>query len=932
MAKQKTEQRKLEEKKITAFSLNSEKGYMLLIFAFSFLLYFNSVFNDYNLDDELVTQNHRLTSKGISAIPEIFSSPYYQDNAGYKYEYRPLVLVSFAIEHTFFGEKPGTSHLINVLLYCLLCLLLFKVLKLLLQGYNLIWPLLITLLFAAHPIHTEVVASIKNRDEILSLGFSLLAMYFALRFAIQKNAVFIVAVFCFFLLGILSKPTAVVFAILIPLTLVMLTQLSFTRLMLVSTLLVLPAVFFARLYSVNQQIILGLGLLIVIAGLYALRHLPDVREKFKLFLNGLKTIAIPYKKSGTEESETLDFSFLKRVPLAVLFLTLLFILPAVSLFGIYSSVNWMAIAPLLLLAVLFLSVKPAAKLLLVTPITIVALYALLKFNLNASPLEASLLVFLAAIILNSNKTFKVVGLLNYAAYAVLTGFFNHSFFSIGALAFIVLLNKRTYALAYVALAAFLAFYGKALYSIFHQHSAIELSIISVPITIAALILAIKDKARWLGFAVALLPVFVLAAFLTARPLQQFSLKQSVKDSYYNLNAIKAADPVPVKSVRPLVFMETPISSSDPLSLRVGTAMDVLGKYFRLIFLPYPLSYYYGYAYISPVNITASIPMFWLVVHILLTGIAFFFIRRQPVLSFSVFFYLASIAAFSTLAIPIPGMMGDRFLLVPSIGFCIFLGFILSKLTAQSMEDKIPDLAALKLPFRISVITVLALYSVVTIARNSDWKDRVTLFSHDINAVENSAQAQNLLALHLFLSSSNEPDAVAKKQMRENALLHFNRAIEIYPRFLNAAFDKGRLLESMGKFDEALEAYLVATKIDTNFKTPYFSMGVIYQNRKRDAEAAACYEKFLQSYPQQMQTYANLSFAYFRLQQYDRSIATNRRAMAINPTAFDPVVNIAITYKQIGQLDSALFYYEKARPLKPDYPGIDNTIMELKNRR
>lgn len=249
-----------------------------------------------------------------------------------------------------------------------------------------------------------------------------------------------------------------------------------------------------------------------------------------------------------------------------------------------------------------------------------------------------------------------------------------------------------------------------------------------------------------------------------------------------------------------------------------------------------------------------------------------------------------------------------------------------------MEDKIPDLAALKLPFRISAITVLALYSVITIARNSDWKDRVTLFSHDINAVENSAQAQNLLALHLFLSSSNEPDAVVKKQMRENALLHFNRAIEIYPRFLNAAFDKGRLLESMGKFDEALEAYLVATKIDTNFKTPYFSMGVIYQNRKKDAEAAACYEKFLQSYPQQMQAYANLSFAYFRLQQYDRSIATNRRAMAINPTAFDPVVNIAITYKQIGQLDSALLYYEKARPLKPDYPGIDNTIMELKNRR
>src|ERR1039458_9564470 len=75
-----------------------------IIFCFSFLLYFNTVFNDYNLDDELVTRNHPLTSQGISAIPKIFTSNYYSDAMGYAYGYRPLVHVSFAIEHQLFGD------------------------------------------------------------------------------------------------------------------------------------------------------------------------------------------------------------------------------------------------------------------------------------------------------------------------------------------------------------------------------------------------------------------------------------------------------------------------------------------------------------------------------------------------------------------------------------------------------------------------------------------------------------------------------------------------------------------------------------------------------------------------------------------------------------------------------------------------------------
>ena len=102
-----------------------ERFYPLIVFLFACLLYVNTIPNDYNLDDELVTRDHRTTSKGISAIPEIIDSYYYEDDIGYKYGYRPVTHIFFAIEHEFLGENPHLSHVINVLLYAFLCLAIY---------------------------------------------------------------------------------------------------------------------------------------------------------------------------------------------------------------------------------------------------------------------------------------------------------------------------------------------------------------------------------------------------------------------------------------------------------------------------------------------------------------------------------------------------------------------------------------------------------------------------------------------------------------------------------------------------------------------------------------------------------------------------------------------------------------------------------------
>lgn len=933
MAKQKTIQSKVkpEIKKEKGFSLTGERYYPLIVFAFSFLLYFNSVFNDYNMDDELVTQNHRLTSKGISAIPEIFTSPYYQDNAGYKYEYRPMVLVSFALEHSFFGEHAWVSHFLNVLLYALMCLLLFFVLKKLLKQYSLLFPFLIALVFAAHPVHTEVVDSIKNRDEILSLLFGLLSMDFAIRFTERKNVLYLLAMGLFFLLGILSKTTTITFVMLIPLALVLLSEISFGYLMAITTVLVIPAVFFARANSLSQQIGLTVLLFAAAASLYFFKHTDAVFNEVRNFIFSFLYSADAEQTDSISTASSLDFGFLKNKLFVVFFVLTVAVLAVVSGIGFFHCYWWMACVPLFFLALIFLFVRTELKLLLVTPVSLVLVLAFLKFHSYTLTVEAAIVVFLAAVILQGSKPFRIVGIANYVIYAAGVIIFKPSFFFLTIFIFALLQYKRTYLFTLVALLVSMVFYAKGLLPVLTGSKPFVISLLSLPIIYMGVLFVWRQKTKWLLLvSVLLLPVITGLYFTTSNYIKTDAI-YLWKRNYFKFSKVEATDFTPVKAVRPLVFIEMPLDRDAPLTIKAGTAMLVLSKYLKLIFVPYPLSYYYGYSCIRPVGITEAVPLVSLVVHLVLLGIALFFFRKQPLLAFGILFYLIAIAAFSNLVIPIPGMLGDRFLLIPSIGFCFFLVFFLTKMFKQDLSGTTIDLNAIIPQLKISLAIILVLYSGYTFARNRDWKDHLTLFRNDIEHIENSAQAQNLLAVHLFIASNKETDPVKRKQIREQALPHFEKAIAIYPKFLNAAFDRARLLDAMQRYDEALVAYRLTTTIDSNFTSPYFSMGVIYDYQKNPQDAIVCYEKFLSNHPQQMETYANLSFDYFKLKQFDKSIEVNHRALAAMPTAFDPVINIAKTYRQMGVTDSALIYFEKAKVIRPNFADLDVAIAGLKNK-
>jgi len=182
-----------------------------------FLLYFNTIGNDYALDDNNSIIQNNYVQEGFSGIPKLMTIDYWYFagmNLGY---YRPLSLITFAIEHQLFGNNPHVSHFDNALLYGLTGFLLFLFLIQLFPKKHIGFSFLICLLFMAHPIHTEVVANIKSRDEILSFLNVIAMCYFAFRHIKTNKIRDLIWSLVFAYLGLLSKETAILGVLLLAL-------------------------------------------------------------------------------------------------------------------------------------------------------------------------------------------------------------------------------------------------------------------------------------------------------------------------------------------------------------------------------------------------------------------------------------------------------------------------------------------------------------------------------------------------------------------------------------------------------------------------------------------------------------------------------------------------------------------------------------------
>jgi tetratricopeptide (TPR) repeat protein len=204
------------EKQIPSLKKNfwfEDRNVAYILGAFAFLLYSQTIGFKFALDDVAVLTGNTYVKDGFGGFGKILSTFYWSGNPSFADAnsgiFRPVSLLMFATEWQIFGEKPGVFHFIHIVLYAVVAMQLFLLLRELFGKSSGQLALVATLLWIVLPIHTEVVANLKSADEILSLLFSLLGLRFIVRWSNINSTVNLLMSCAFFFLALLSKEAAV---------------------------------------------------------------------------------------------------------------------------------------------------------------------------------------------------------------------------------------------------------------------------------------------------------------------------------------------------------------------------------------------------------------------------------------------------------------------------------------------------------------------------------------------------------------------------------------------------------------------------------------------------------------------------------------------------------------------------------------------------
>lgn len=147
---------------------------VLFIATVGFAVYLNSLGGGFVSDDRFLILEHPHT-RDAALLPKVFTSGHYLGQGGY----RPLVTLSFALNHIVGGLDPWGYHLVNVLLHAVNSALVFLLALRLFESRLTAGVAGAT--FAVHPVHAEAVAWISGRAELMGAALFLCAWLLYLR-------------------------------------------------------------------------------------------------------------------------------------------------------------------------------------------------------------------------------------------------------------------------------------------------------------------------------------------------------------------------------------------------------------------------------------------------------------------------------------------------------------------------------------------------------------------------------------------------------------------------------------------------------------------------------------------------------------------------------------------------------------------------------
>jgi len=190
-----------------------------------------------------------------------------------------------------------------------------------------------------------------------------------------------------------------------------------------------------------------------------------------------------------------------------------------------------------------------------------------------------------------------------------------------------------------------------------------------------------------------------------------------------------------------------------------------------------------------------------------------------------------------------------------------------------------------------------------------------LANYDL-AIQYIRKALKLKPSDIASAYCNLAIALQEKGQLDEAITHYQKAIELNPSLASAYCNLGTALRKKGQLDEAITHYQKALELNPSFASAYYNLGVALLKKEQLDEAITHCLKALELKPSFAQAYCNLGGALQEKGQLDEAITYCLKALEINPSFDEAYSNLGNALREKGQLDEAITYYQKAIEINP----------------
>lgn len=315
---------------------------------------------------------------------------------------------------------------------------------------------------------------------------------------------------------------------------------------------------------------------------------------------------------------------------------------------------------------------------------------------------------------------------------------------------------------------------------------------------------------------------------------------------------------------------------------------VVCRYLGLLAFPVNLSTHYDITRVSELgDVLAIFPIMFLAAIIIIGCICF--VTGKRAVAFCVGWFLITFLPASNI-VPTAAMMTDRYMHMPSIGFAAFLAIAMSyPLKRLPGEEK--QLKRMLILFPI--VIVLLLLSVLTVRRNTDWRDTKTLFQRTLLVSPRSVDA------HLAIGAMYDLEGD-----HESAIRMYRDGLKVVPDHYRLLYNLGVSYMKKGWLRQGTEALEKSRAANPGFAPAHFQLALCYHQQKRYEEAVAEHRETLRLNPGLAVSHGDLGRLYAQMGKPDLALAELNRALKLQPDLVPALIDRAALFRRQGRHEEA----------------------------